>query len=98
MYDLPRVVLPQPDLQHIYRVGHLADLTKLISYHILSSTAMRRSQSYFSSLLLVLSVTGLTSAIEMDAAAFAKQDFDFIVCGGGTAGTAVAVRYTIIHT
>jgi choline dehydrogenase-like flavoprotein len=29
---------------------------------------------------------------EVDAAAFARHDFDFIVCGGGTAGLTVAAR------
>ncbi|EJD41732.1 alcohol oxidase [Auricularia subglabra TFB-10046 SS5] len=57
---------------------------------------MRRSQSYFSTLLLILAATGLGSAIELDAAEFAKQKFDFIVCGGGTAGTAVATRLSEI--
>ncbi|EJD42194.1 alcohol oxidase [Auricularia subglabra TFB-10046 SS5] len=48
------------------------------------------------SLALALAVSGLASAIEMDAATFAKQKFDFLVCGGGTAGTAVAVRLSEI--
>lgn len=56
------------------------------------SADMRPSSSFLRSLLFILASVGAANAIEVDAATFAKQNFDFIVCGGGTAGTALAVR------
>lgn len=41
---------------------------------------------------LALSTTFASAAV-LDAATFANTSFDFIVAGGGTAGTVVATRY-----
>ncbi|KZV86926.1 alcohol oxidase [Exidia glandulosa HHB12029] len=59
---------------------------------------MRPPQTFFRSLVLILASVGVATAIEVDAATFAKQKFDFIICGGGTAGTALAVRLSEISS
>ncbi|KZV85277.1 alcohol oxidase [Exidia glandulosa HHB12029] len=59
---------------------------------------MRPSSSFLRSLVFALATVGAVNAIEVDAATFAKQNFDFIVCGGGTAGTALAVRLSEISS
>lgn len=53
---------------------------------------MRASSSYLLYCALAVSAPFSATGIEMDAAAFARQKFDFIVVGGGTAGTAIGVR------
>ncbi|KZV83816.1 alcohol oxidase [Exidia glandulosa HHB12029] len=59
---------------------------------------MRPSSFFLRSLVFVLASVGAANAIEVDATTFAKQNFDFIVCGGGTAGTALAVRLSEISS
>ena len=49
---------------------------------------MRLSPNFIS---LALSTTFASAAV-LDAATFASTSFDFIIAGGGTAGTVVATR------
>lgn len=45
------------------------------------------------SLGFLLHLVSSAVAVEVDAAVFSRQAFDYIVVGGGTTGLAVAMRY-----